>query len=178
MSGDKLPADVAKILHSRVKSLVPVDNSGTLSKENDENAVTETRMDPPSKMRKQYHFRPSESGLMAWDVDRLIALSKDLPRIQTPLSAIRELDEPFWFAADDTPTCRAVVAHVRLIDAADLTFPIILSSDGRVMDGMHRVGKALLMGRSTIEAVQFSMDPEPDYIGVHPDELPYDEVPH
>ncbi len=114
---------------------------------------------------------------MAWDVDRLVALTVGFPRIHVPLSSIRELDEPFWFGGDDVPTCRAVVDHARLIETADLSFPIILSSEGRVMDGMHRVGKAALLGRSSIEAVQFTQDPEPDYIGVHPDDLPYDEAP-
>ena len=127
-------------------------------------------------MRKQYHFRQSERGLMSWDVDRLVTLTKDFPRVQIPLSAIRELDEPFWFGLGTSPTCRAVVEHARLIEAADLSFPIILSSDGRVMDGMHRVGKAALLRRLTIEAVRFIDDPDPDYIGVHPDDLPYDEV--
>lgn len=128
-------------------------------------------------MRKQYHFRPSEDGLMAWDVDRLVALTKHFPRLFVPLEAIRELDEPFWFGNGDVPTCRLVVGHARLMAAADLGFPIILSADGRVMDGMHRVGKAILLGRPAIEAVQFVNDPEPDFIGVHPDELPYDEEP-
>ena len=41
------------------------------------------------------------------------------------------------------------------------------------MDGIHRVCKALLNGFSEIEAVRFVQDPAPDYIGVHPDELPY-----
>jgi hypothetical protein len=128
-------------------------------------------------MRKQYHFRPSERGLRAWDVDRLLTLTKDFPRIQVPLTSIRELDEPFWFSGDNPRTCRAVVERARLIEAVDLAFPIILSSDGRVMDGMHRIGKAVLLRRSTIEAVPFADDPKPDYIGVHPDELPYDEAP-
>jgi hypothetical protein len=66
--------------------------------------------------------------------------------------------------------------HIRLIETADLRFPIILSSEGRVMDGMHRVVKALLAGRATIDAVRFTVDPEPDYIGVDPNQLPYDEV--
>jgi len=114
---------------------------------------------------------------MAWDVDRLVALTAGFPRIHVPLSSIRELDEPFWFSGANVPPCRAVVDHARLIEAADLSFPIILSSNGRVMDGMHRVGKAALLGRSSIEAVQFTHDPEPDYIGVHPDDLPYDEAP-
>ena len=115
---------------------------------------------------------------MAWDVDRLVALTREFPRIQIPLTAIRELDEPFWFGLGASPTCRAVVEHARLIDAADLRFPIILSSDGRVMDGMHRVGKAVLLGRTTIEAVRFIDDPEPDCLGVQPDDLPYDDTPN
>jgi len=41
------------------------------------------------------------------------------------------------------------------------------------MDGMHRICKALLQGQNDIEAVRFDHDPEPDYIGVDPDELPY-----
>ena len=127
-------------------------------------------------MRKQYYFRPSERGLMAWDVDRLIMLSDRFPRIHVPLTAIRDLDEPFW-SDDDSPTWRATVEHIRLIEAADLSFAIILSSDGRVMDGMHRVAKALLLGRATIEAVQCTNDPAPDYVGVRPEQLPYDEAP-
>ena len=126
-------------------------------------------------MRKQYHFRPSERGLQAWDVDRLVALTKDLPRFRIELAAIVELDEPYWFGGGTREaTCRAVIEHARFIAEADLSFPIILSSDGRVMDGMHRVGKALLEGLATVEAVGFEHDPEPDYVGVDPDDLPYD----
>ena len=125
-------------------------------------------------MRKQYHFRLSGNGYYAWDVDRLVSLTKDSERLEVELNSIRELDETFWFGdKSDKPTCRAIVEHMRLIEKSDLIYPIILSSDGRVMDGMHRVGKALLEGRKSIEAVQFSQDPEPDYEDVHPDDLPY-----
>ncbi len=125
-------------------------------------------------MRKQYHFRPSRHGYYAWDVDRLIMLSKDLPCTKFPLDAIREVDENYWFAdRNDTPTCRALVDHMKLVAEASLRYPIILSSDGRVMDGMHRVAKALLEERECIDTFQFSKDPEPDYEDVHPDDLPY-----
>ncbi len=59
--------------------------------------------------------------------------------------------------------------------AADLAYPILLDSAGRVMDGMHRVGKALLLGHSHIEARRFAVDPAPDYQGCDPDTLPYDD---
>lgn len=124
-------------------------------------------------LRTQYHFRRSPQGLCAWDVHRLIELSARLPRQRVPLSDIRELDEAFWGPESRPMTCREIVRHTRLLLDCDLDFPIILSSDGRVMDGMHRVCRALLEGRNDIEAVRFVRDPEPDYIGVHPDDLPY-----
>ena len=125
-------------------------------------------------MRTQYHFRSSPQGLCAWNVRRIIELSSALVRERVPLSEIRELDEPYWAGEPDQRlTCREVVDHARLMLDCDLGFPVILSSDGRVMDGMHRICKALLDGHAEIEAVRFVQDPAPDYIGVQPDDLPY-----
>ncbi|PHV10507.1 hypothetical protein [Chitinimonas sp. BJB300] len=125
-------------------------------------------------MRKQYHLRPGPQGLRAWDVHRLIELTEHLPVRQVPLSAIQELDEPYWFAEGGIePTCRAVAEHACLMAEADLCYPVILSSNGRVMDGMHRIAKAAMQGEAYILAVQFEHDPEPHYVGVHPDDLPY-----
>lgn len=124
-------------------------------------------------MRAQYHFRDSSQGLCAWNIHRLVELSADLPRERVPLSTIRELDEPYWAGQGKLMTCREVVEHARLMLDCDFEFPIILSSDGGVMDGMHRVCKALLEGLSEIEATRFVEDPQPDYIGVKPEDLPY-----
>lgn len=125
-------------------------------------------------MRKQYHFQSSSRGYLAWDVDRLVELTKEFDSKQVNLNSIEELDENYWFEANnDEPTCRAIIEHARLIQSANLKYPIILSKGGRVMDGMHRVGKAVLKGLKTIQAVQFKEDPQPDFIDVDPDELPY-----
>lgn len=126
-------------------------------------------------MRRQYHFRPGPEGLRAWGVDRLVALTEPLPLIEVPVAAIRELDEAYWYDHGYAPTCRSVAEHARLINEADLRFPIILSSDGRVMDGMHRVAKALIQKVETLPAKRFVRDPAPDHIGVHPDDLPYEK---
>jgi hypothetical protein len=124
-------------------------------------------------MRKQYYFRPSSAGVLAWDVDRLVQLSAALPRRRIALVSIRELDE-VWSGDDDPPTWRSMLAHIRLMDEADLSYPIILSAGGAVMDGMHRVAKALRLGHTGIEAVQFEADPDPDHVGLSPSDLPYD----
>lgn len=127
-------------------------------------------------VRAQYHFRQSDSGVLAWDVRRLIELSKDLPVYRVEVSAIAEIDENHWYAyKGQIPTCRSLLEHMRLIDEADLRFPIILDAQGRVMDGMHRVCKAVRQGERCIQAVRFATDPQPDFVGVNPSDLPYDD---
>lgn len=113
---------------------------------------------------------------MAWDVRRLIAASRHLPVRQVRVADIAEVDENHWYAHGRTrPTCRSIVEHCVLIEAADLSYPIILDARGRVMDGMHRVCKALLHHMESLPAVQFDEDPEPDFVGREPESLPYDD---
>ena len=126
-------------------------------------------------MRKQYHSRNVDGTTLVWDIHRLVALSKGLPVKDVPLSAIRELDENYWFSNGPEPTCRSVAEHAILIEQTNLIHPIILCADGRVMDGMHRVCKAVMQGIEMIQAVQFATNPEPDYINVDINELPYDD---
>ncbi len=123
-------------------------------------------------MRKQYNFWPwpVDGGTDAWDVDRLVELSLDLPVREVGLESIRQVDAPYW-GVSLTP--RELAEHCQLVQEADLSYPIILAADGRVMDGMHRVVRALLEGRHTISAVRFEVQPEPDYRGCRPEDLPY-----
>ena len=124
------------------------------------------------RVRRQYNFWPGEAGLDAWDVHRLVELSKDLPVRSVRVADITDVDTNYWFATDAV-TVRGVVEHMSLVIEVDPSFPIILAASGRVMDGMHRVARALLHGETTIRAVQFDVDPEPDYRNCDPDELPY-----
>ena len=117
---------------------------------------------------------PGENEIVAAHVDRLIELSRSFPVRRVALTSIREIDEVYWFnGEDEQPTRRKLLLHMRLIDECDLSYPIILSAEGRVMDGMHRVAKALMEGRLEIEALRFEQDPEPDHIGRKPRDLPY-----
>jgi hypothetical protein len=123
-------------------------------------------------MRKQYNFWPGERGLDAWDVDRLIRLAADLPLVEVPIASVIEVDSAYWYGFGEVPTVRSVVEHARLIAEAETEWPILLSHDGRVMDGMHRIARALLDGESTIRAVRFADEIEPDYRDCRPDDLP------
>ncbi|HEX9558412.1 MAG TPA: hypothetical protein VF991_18110 [Reyranella sp.] len=124
-------------------------------------------------MRKQYHFWPGERGLDAWDVDRLIELTKDAPIEEVVLTDLPEIDSVYWFDSSDAPTVRKIVGHFRLMQKVDLSYPIIIGPDNRIMDGMHRVARALVEGRKTITAVRLLKVPDPDYRDCRPDELPY-----
>jgi len=99
-----------------------------------------------------------------WKVARLRLLAAGLPTKSVRLQDISALDEVTWFGIepDRLPTGRRVAEHARRIYEANLDYPIILSRQGWVMDGMHRVCKAYLLGLQAIQAVQFEIDPEPD----------------
>ena len=125
-------------------------------------------------LRKQYHFRKINGDLYAWDVHHLIRLSKQIPPSLVRLDEIPELDQNWWYE-DQTisPTPKAIAAHMALVQKADLSFPILLCADGRLMDGMHRLVKAVLEQRDVVSAIKFPVTPEADYINVSADDLPY-----
>ncbi|MDV2487588.1 hypothetical protein [Acinetobacter johnsonii] len=125
-------------------------------------------------MRKQYHFRKVENDTYIWDVDHLVELTQSFQVRQVLLSDIKELDEAYWYP-DTHPTTQDIIAHMQLTLEADLSYPIILCAQGRLMDGMHRVGKAKILGKASISAVQFDTNPQPDFINIHEDDLIYDD---
>lgn len=124
-------------------------------------------------MRQQYHSRPVGDERHIWDVNALVRCVKGLSVKKVSLSSIQELDEDYWYE-EASPTCKSVAEHAKLIDKTDLRHPIILCANGRVMDGMHRVCKAYMLGHEDIDAVQFEVTPEPDYKDIDLRDLPYD----
>lgn len=125
-------------------------------------------------MRKQYHTRMVGADKHVWDVHKLARLARNMHPQRIPLSSIAELDALWWFQdASDRPTPRSVAHHMMLVNAVDLSYPILLCAEGRLMDGMHRVLKALIRGQDSILAVRFSPTPESDFVNVALDALPY-----
>ena len=126
-------------------------------------------------IRPQYHFRWIDGELHSWDVRKLAALVADLPVIEVPLADISEINEPYWFGeGGDVPTCKRVMEHAAQAVGVDLSYPILLCAEGRIMDGMHRVMKAFGLGHETIKAQRLPVTPPPHNIGKGPDELSYD----
>lgn len=61
-------------------------------------------------------------------------------------------------------TLREMVMHMKAVNDADLDKPIILDEDGELMDGRHRLMKAMLTGEEKIKAVRFDENPSPDKV--------------
>ncbi|MGC4192300.1 MAG: hypothetical protein QM589_14200 [Thermomicrobiales bacterium] len=110
------------------------------------------------------HSRLVPGGRAVWHTERLWELARGLPMRMVAVEDIPELDQDCWFGSAHVPTCRAVAQHAQRIRDADLSYPIILAADGGLMDGGHRLAKALLEGQVEVRAVQFTVDPEPDYV--------------
>jgi hypothetical protein len=94
-------------------------------------------------------------GRHIWHVSRLIQLAKDLPVMEVPL------DHLYVYHKYDDISLREMVMHINAINNADLSCPIILDEDGEILDGRHRIMKAMLEGEKTIKAVRFEENPNP-----------------
>lgn len=100
-------------------------------------------------------IQESRLGKHIWSVARLFELVKDLPVMEIPLEHLN------MYYRYDGLTLRDMVSHMKAVQDADLEFPIILDEDGELMDGRHRIMKAILENRSTIKAVRFDENPTP-----------------
>lgn len=94
-------------------------------------------------------------GRHTWSVPRLFELARNLPVMEIPLNHMN------LYYTYNKLTMREMVMHMQAVNAADLDRPIILDEDGDIMDGRHRLMKAMLTGAETIKAVRFEENPEP-----------------
>jgi hypothetical protein len=111
------------------------------------------------------HSRIIDGFRLVWNVERLWALSTSFPVVQVPVESIIELDRDCWFCGEE-PTIRSIAEHCRRNMNADLARPIILNADGTLIDGRHRVARAMIEDRSHLPAVRFVTMPEPDCVGL------------
>jgi len=94
-------------------------------------------------------------GRHMWSVPRLFELVRDFPVMEIPLNHLSV------YYIYEKLTLREMVMHMRAVNDADLDKPIILDEDGELMDGRHRLMKAMLIGNETIKAVRFDENPSP-----------------
>jgi hypothetical protein len=94
-------------------------------------------------------------GRHLWSVPRLFELSRNFKIMDIPL------DHLHLYFTYEKLTVRDFVMHMKAVNDADLNMPIILDEDGEIMDGRHRLMKAMLTGAESIKAVRFDENPSP-----------------
>lgn len=97
----------------------------------------------------------SRLGKHSWSVARLFELSKNLKVMDVPL------DHLHLYYVYERLTLRDMVMHMQTVQKADLNKPIIIDEDGELMDGRHRLMKAMLNNKKSIKAVRFDINPSP-----------------
>lgn len=94
-------------------------------------------------------------GRHSWSVPRLFELARSLPVMEVPLDHLN------LYYTYEKLTLREMVMHIKAVNAADLDQPIIIDEDGELMDGRHRLMKAMLTGATTVKVVRFDENPAP-----------------
>jgi hypothetical protein len=97
-------------------------------------------------------------GRHSWSVAKLFELTRNMPIMEIPLDHLNV------YGVYEKLTYREMVMHMKAVQDADLSMPIILDEDGELMDGRHRLMKAMLTGAETIKAVRFDENPTPDRV--------------
>jgi hypothetical protein len=97
---------------------------------------------------------------LVWEVERLWALARELPVERVRVAGVLGYLRGVW--ATQPQTGRQLADYARRILSVDLEYPIIFAAEGYVMDGLHRIAKAYVLGYPDVKAVRFPQTPEPD----------------
>lgn len=97
------------------------------------------------------NYRYAAATLIQW------CKEKDYPIFSIPLASIDLTYSP-W----DIYNVDSFIYHMNRVVKADLKHPIILTDKGAICDGWHRVAKAILEGKTEINAIRIQQMPAPD----------------
>ena len=109
------------------------------------------------------HARP-DGSVPFWRMPTLWAAAEGKPSVSVPIASLDILDAVVWFGGPKNvePTVRRIAERARDIFSADLSYPIIMTRAGEVLDGTHRIAKAYLEGRDHLLAIIIDDWPAPD----------------
>lgn len=98
-------------------------------------------------------------GNKRWAASTLVQYCKEkgYPIFKLPLAGINLSDMPF-----DVNNLDEFIFQCNRVNKADLKYPILIDSIGRICDGYHRVVKAIIEGKTEIDAIRIEEMPSPD----------------
>jgi hypothetical protein len=98
--------------------------------------------------------------ILVWETDHLIRAAQALAPRRRKIAEFG-LEDLHFFSSYEDANVRSFIDHMARVEAADLDIPIILGADGVILDGMHRLAKAAKSGATSIDVVQFVVEPPP-----------------
>lgn len=109
------------------------------------------------KIEKPWDFDDDQSITVydkKYNIHAAVTMARDIEVKELPI-----VDMYIGYKSPCDASLRSFLEHVKLVQAADLSYPILLNEDGYVIDGRHRLSKAILTGRKTIKSKRFKKDP-------------------
>ena len=111
------------------------------------------------------YVESDEANYYYWKARTLWKLSETMPVEHVPLESFDWQNDNFECnSLNHPPLWRDIGEQTKQILAADLQYPIVISAEGNIMDGMHRILKCYVFGLPTVKAVRFKENPPPDRI--------------
>lgn len=98
-------------------------------------------------------------GDRMWRVSDLVKAIENEPVYEIPLAFIDLASHSFGTEGGLVD----FAIHMRHVNESDSSFPVIFDQWGRILDGRHRIVKAIMEGRTTIRAVRIPDGTEPTY---------------
>lgn len=90
-----------------------------------------------------------------YKITDLIEASKELEVYEIKVSDIY-----LGYYAPCLNTLVSFIEHYKDVEKADLSYPIIMSPDNMILDGKHRLAKAIITEQEYIKAVKFKIMPD------------------
>lgn len=104
---------------------------------------------------KDYNWKTQK----VWKDDDTVQIPSIIGKIENGDYSIKELDLDLeiYNLRTDSFSCEDLFefcVHYQLVQNADLKYPVIINCQGQVVDGRHRICKAILQWKKTIKAIQ------------------------
>ena len=97
-----------------------------------------------------------------WDLKEVWEASKNIKPTKIKVSQLwdgRYKNAWCWQHEDETLNNQFFLHHMRRVLNADLSYPIVLSEEGLIFDGVHRLVKAKHLELEYIDCLVFEKDP-------------------
>ena len=144
----------------------------TNDKTNDRLGAAYSRRLPSTQIRRNMstvYFPATNkySTTRQWDLKYIWELSESLPVEEIDVQVLwdRRYGKAWcWQHEDEVINNDFFLHHMQRVMDANLSYPIILSEEGYIFDGVHRLMKCKYLGIEKINCVKFIKDPEPSNV--------------